>query len=463
MATTSIHSISATQVRALSYITNNKKTMNGSLIDSYMCSKNADEAAKDFERVQQQIGSGRSKVLAQHIIMSFKPQEITPQKALELGQALCDRFLKEQYQYVIAVHTDKKHIHCHIVFNNTNFENGKTFETLENKGRNNQSWKKLRNISDDICKANELSVIVDPEQNKGKSWWEWDKNRQGISWKSKLKYELDDCVMNSDNFDDFLQKVRLKNIQVVYNPEHKIDLKFRMEGQEKWSRARTLGWYYETPQIKKRIEQYKIFRTGEYGRRQRTKIIDTSTEKMQANKGLELWANIQNMKEASRVINILTQLGVSSSEQIEEKSILEFAERMNLIKQLNEIQGKIDSVSQTISNVRMYKKYKPIYDEYKKTRNDKSRKKYAEKYAADIEKYKSASSYLKEQYPSGKVPSEEKLTALRKELSEQRSELNEKFKIVCQQIKDLDYARQTIEDYLKNEEQTQNRKKSELT
>ena len=125
MAATSIHSVNATQVRTLAYIMNEKKTDNGKLIDTFMCSKKADEAAEDFEKIQSSIGTGRGKILAQHMIISFKPNEIDAKKAMEFGRELCDRFLQEQYQYVLAVHTDKKHIHCHIVFNNTNIESEK--------------------------------------------------------------------------------------------------------------------------------------------------------------------------------------------------------------------------------------------------------------------------------------------------------------------------------------------------
>lgn len=450
MATTSIHSISTTIARALAYISNESKTNNGMLLQTYACSRDPDEAEKEFLNVRNSMGTGRGKTLAQHMIISFKPDEITPEKAFELGNELCGRLLKDQYQYMLAVHTDKKHIHCHIVFNNINMDNGKTFSYLEDRGKK-KSWETLRKLSDELCKENGLSIVQDPNKNKGKSWYEWDKNRQGQSWKTKLKFALDECVMESENFEYFLQKVRDKGIEVSYNPEHKIDLKFRMQGQEKWSRSRTLGWYYETPQIRKRIEQYKLFKTGRSVKRQNTKIIDTSLEKFQSFKGLERWADIQNMKESSRVINILTDLGIQSTSEIEDRSVSGFNHRMNLVNDLNSAQHDIDNLSDTIRNVRAFKKYKPVHDEYKAKTSDRQKKKYAEKYAPDLEKFKSASAYLKSVYPDGKVPSEEKLTRQRNELIEKRKKLNENFKTVCGQLKDLDYARQTIEDYLKNE------------
>ena len=69
----------------------------------------------------------------------------------------------------------------------------------------------------------------------------------------------------------------LKNVEVVYNPTHKIDLKFRLQGQQRFTRAKTLGWYYETRQIKRRIEMFH----GIISYTPKTKIIATDTEKMQ--------------------------------------------------------------------------------------------------------------------------------------------------------------------------------------
>lgn len=460
MAATSIHSINTTLVRALAYISNEGKTGDGTLLRCFGCHRDPDKAAEDFKNVVDMVGTGRGKILAQHMIISFKPNEITPEKALLFGQRLCSEYLKDQYQYMLAVHTDRKHIHCHIVFNNTNMENGKSFKTLEDR-KNDPDWLRLRTLSDELCKEYQLSVIKDAEKNKGKSWYEWDKNRQGLSWKTQLKFAIDECIMDSNNFEELLTKIRDKGIEVNYNPEHKIDLKFRMEGQQKWSRAKTLGWYYETPQLKKRIEQYQAFISGQSTKQNRAQIIDTSAEKFNA-KGLERWADIQNMKEASRVINILTERNIGSIDEIEKIAIQDFGARVKLVNDLNDIQHQIDILSETISNLRKYKKYKSINTEFKAQKSERNRKKYAEKYAPELEKYKSASAYLKNIYPDGNVPSEEKMKTQKNDMIDKRNELNEKYKTLQEKIKDLDFARQTINDYLKNEKNEQNRSRLDL-
>ena len=70
-------------------------------------------------------------------------------------------------------------------------------------------------------------------------------------------------VRDSEDFEDFLSKCAAHGILVEYNPDHKIDLKFMLAEQEennpraKMTRSKTLGWYYETEQLKRRIAQYK--------------------------------------------------------------------------------------------------------------------------------------------------------------------------------------------------------------
>ena len=247
MATTKLFAIKTTEVKALAYIANPEKTDNGRLIFTYGCSSDPAQASKDFEAVRAG-GTGLNTVLSQHYIQSFKPGEITPERALEVGKELCEKFLKGEYQYFLAVHTDADHIHLHCIFNNVSRANGRTFESNMNQGKvKDRAWKKLRDLSDEVCKRHHLSVVERPEMGKGKSHWEWDMNRQGLSWKAKLKFTIDQVIKDSENFDDFLRKCADFGVLVEYNPDHKIDLKFMLAEQKernpraKMTRAKTLG------------------------------------------------------------------------------------------------------------------------------------------------------------------------------------------------------------------------------
>ena len=129
MATTKTFPIHEDVEGALAYIANPEKTDNGRLVYAFGCSEKPSRAAKDFAEIR----SRRSTVLAQHFIVSFKPGEITPERALEVGKEICQIFLDDQYQFLLTVHVDKQHTHLHCVFNNTNLLNGYTFQTLNNQ------------------------------------------------------------------------------------------------------------------------------------------------------------------------------------------------------------------------------------------------------------------------------------------------------------------------------------------
>lgn len=255
MAYTSIHSIKATDWAALDYITRSDKTINGLYVQSYACQADSRGAAADFRAVRAN-GTGRTQILAHHIVQSFAPNEVTPEQALQIGEELCDRFLQGNYQYVLAVHTDKSHTHCHIIFNNTNLYNGLSFTYEHNQGKvKDRSWAQLRAISDELCKEHGISVI-EPKA-KGVSHFERDMQIQGKSWKDKLRAKIAEVAFYSKNFADFLRNCSASGIEYVYKPQNKVKLKFRLsgEGQQKFTRADTLGEDYTAERIAEQIEQ----------------------------------------------------------------------------------------------------------------------------------------------------------------------------------------------------------------
>ncbi|MDE6035585.1 MAG: relaxase/mobilization nuclease domain-containing protein, partial [Ruminococcus sp.] len=385
MATTKIFPIRVTEVSAIAYIADEEKTDNGRLIHTFGCNKNPVQASKDFTQIRL-MGTGKNEILSQHFIQSFSPGEVTPDQALKIGIELCDKFLKGEYQYYLAVHQDKEHIHLHCIFNNVNMFDGHTFETHADQGdKKHRKWVNLRNLSDEICKNHGLSVITNPEKNKGKSHYEWDMNRQNLSWKAKLKFAIDQVVKESDDFEDFLKKCRLHNIEVVYNPKHVIDLKFRLDGQKKFTRARTLGWYYESKQIARRIAMYK----GVITYIPKTDIIRTDTDKMQFSSGLERWADIKNMQEASRVINILTKYKIENNEHLESVALTDYSKIGALSEELNSLNTQIEDLSLKIKTARKIQKYKSITDELK-TLSGRKKSKFEKEHQAEISGYNQA-------------------------------------------------------------------------
>lgn len=173
---------------------------------------------------------------------------------MQIGEELCHRLLQDQYQYVIATHIDHDHIHNHIIFNNINMFSGYTFETEHNQGKKpERAWKELQKLSDDICRENGLSVIKKPK-GKGVTHYERETQKAGISWKEKLREIIGELVLQSKNIDDFLLRCTANGIEYVYKPNNKVSLKFRMKGQQRFTRGDTLSEYYTAEKLADFIE-----------------------------------------------------------------------------------------------------------------------------------------------------------------------------------------------------------------
>lgn len=459
MAITKLFAIKTTEVKALAYIANPEKTDGGRLIFTYGCSSDPAQASRDFEAVRAG-GTGLNTVLSQHFIQSFKPGEITPERALEVGKELCEKFLKGEYQYFLAIHTDTDHTHLHVIFNNVNRKNGRTFETNMNQGKvKERAWKKLIDLSDEVCKRHHLDVIEHPERTKGKSHWEWDMNRQGLSWTAKLKYTIDQVVKASEDFDDFIRKCAEYGVLVEYNPDHKIDLKFMLAEQKernpraKFTRARTLGWFYETKQIRQRIEQNKGVMI--YVPRSKIRVIT----KKPLNKFIQDAIDRGNMKLASIAKNVIAEYGIEP-ENLRSEAISTYAHSRTLLSELNTMNTEIDDLKFKLKVLRQYRKFKRCAEELK-TLSGLAAKKYRKDHSYDLNEYGKVRAQVLELYPSGHIPTVESLEQKINALMQGRSQKDMQFREEDKRARDLADAQRTIEEFLRQErsEQQQDRKR----
>ena len=386
-----------------------------------------------------------------------------------IGQELCKALFNDEYQYVLAVHVDHDHIHNHVIVNNVNFYTGKTFETEYNQGKiPERAWSKLRTISDELCRKHGLSIIENPHLSKGMSHWEWELDKQNLSWKEQLKRAIDEVIKVSEDFEDFLAKCADFGILVDYNPDHKIDLKFMLAEQKernpraKMTRAKTLGYFYESQQIRRRIESYKY----QMSHRPTARIIRTTAEKFQQSQGLTNWADRENMKAASKAINEMTADN-TTLEELETAALTAFSERMSakseqsaLRKQWDEIQELLPLVEEVIKYTEIHKRYKSL--------TGKEQTKFGKQCSYELSEYDRLFAKIREIITEGKVPSPELLRKQLEKIQEQYNEQSAKYDTskkeadrLAQQIQKKRQSQKTLDRYLQNE-QAAKRKKSQL-
>ena len=113
-----------------SYIQNPDKTEQGELVSSYQCSPlTVDEEFLLTKRLYEQTTGRRQKsdVIAYQVRQSFKPGEVTPEEANRIGYEFAERFLKGKHAFIVATHTDRAHIHNHVIFNSTAMDSTRKF------------------------------------------------------------------------------------------------------------------------------------------------------------------------------------------------------------------------------------------------------------------------------------------------------------------------------------------------
>ncbi len=385
MAYTRIHAIKSTIAKAVAYICNPDKTEEKLLVDTFGCG--IETAKHDFEFALSRT-KHTDKNLAFHLIQSFTKGEVSHEEAHQIGIELADKLLEGKYSYIVATHTDKGHPHNHIIFCAAdNIEHKKYYD-------NKKSYYHIRQLSDELCKEHNLSVII-PSGRKGKKYTEWKAKLENNSWKKILQEDIDECVRRAKSYEEFLALIREKGYIVsgeIIDDPHAKYIKFHAPGQGRPVRGsfRNFGAGYTKEEIKDRIENPKkwlnkekaiLLQTKENQFKEKARIkvpkkdiitrtaanrtlIDTTSEKFQNSPGLQHWASIKNLKTAASSYAAADNLS-ELQKQIEEKHT-----EANYIKaKLVAVEHEMKKVAELLRYVEQYNENKPFQDKYKKSKD----------------------------------------------------------------------------------------------
>ena len=157
------------------YAKNPDKTNRGELVSSYECSPLTADEEFMLSKRQYKLATGRRQkndVIAYQIRQSFRPGEITAEEANKVGYELAMRFTKGNYAFIVATHTDREHIHNHIIYNSTALDGTRKFRDFF------FSALAVQRLSDLICLEHQLSVIeIKPYRSKNfRCWWTFRQN-----------------------------------------------------------------------------------------------------------------------------------------------------------------------------------------------------------------------------------------------------------------------------------------------
>ena len=411
MAVTKIKPIRGTVNKAIAYILDPQKTDDAFYVSSYGCAA-SDAAAKEFEWTRNlavQQGMQMPKVLARHLIQSFDIGEVTPEEAHEVGKQLADEWLKGKYEYVIATHIDKGHCHNHIIFNAVNYVDFHAYRS------NKRTYRELRQLSDEICKEHGLSVIP-PSQNKGMDYKEYTEAKRGTSWKQKLKQTIDRLVITAKDYDDFLRLMQEAGYEIKTGKY----ISFRAEGQERFTRSKTIGENYTEERIKERI-----------------RLIDS--------RGYEYKAKLTILTEAARTLNYLTENNLLQYADLEKKVEDVHSSYDRTGKELKGVEARLREVQPLIKNISNYQRLKPVYDAFQKA---KDKPDFKAKHEAELVIFEAARSTLLAIQGDEKLPSLKTLQAEQAQLFEEQERLYTERNRFKKEAKKIETIKSNVDTFL---------------
>ena len=447
MAVTKIHPIKTTLKKAIDYICNGDKTDDEIYVTTHLCSR--ENAHKEFELTKKQFNS-KTKTLAHHLIQSFVPEEVSFEEAHQVGIELCDKILEGRYEYVLATHIDKDHIHNHIIFNSIDVDEGKVYHSYYG------SYMNIRNQSDRLCREHNLSVIDQETQKeineirrrKYVNWYDWNEDKKGSSYKSRLQFDIDRSIKLSVNWQDFLDRVKSFGYEIKLGKH----IAFRKKGQQRFTRAKTIGVNYTEERIKERI----LNKDKELGN-----IIElTNNNKAKSSKGYKHWATKHNLKTAASTLIEIRNKGFNSMEELERGISRISTEKNELKRDFDKLSWEQKRIKEVVKHIQMCISKREHYEGYRKNPNDKI---YMMMNRKDVEAYQKSYDeidiFLK-QFPHLKDTVLEglkkksgkdlfrKLNEHSKELQVKQEEIIKKHNSLAVQYEELEHLKNNMNEYL---------------
>ena len=424
--------------KAIAYILNPEKTDEKLLVSSYGCA--SETAAREFEwtrKIAEQKGMNPVRIIARHVIQSFEIGEVTPELAHEIGKQFADEILEGKYEYVLTTHIDKDHVHNHLIFNAVDFVNYHAYKSYK------RIYYDMREVSDRLCKENGLSVIP-PSQNKGMGYKEYTEAKRGTSWKQKLKQTIDRLVITAKDYDDFLRLMQEAGYEIKTGKY----ISFRAEGQERFTRSKTIGENYTEERIKERI----IGRTPRRSQRQIASkgisLIGDIQERIRLidSKGYEYKAKLTILKEAARTLNYLTENNLLQYADLEKKVEDVHSSYNRTGKELKGVEARLREVQPLIKNISNYQRLKPVYDAFQKAKDKPS---FKAKHEAELVIFEAARSTLLAMQGDEKLPSLKTLQAEQQRLLEEQQRLYDERAKLKKEARMIDTMKANVDIFLK--------------
>ena len=427
------------------YAQNPDKTAQGELVSSYACSPlTVDEEFMLTKRLYER-STGRiqkSDVIAYQVRQSFKPGEVTPEEANRIGYEFAERFLKGKYAFIVATHTDRAHIHNHILYNSTALDGTRKFKNF---------WLSsfaVQRLSDRICLEHQLSVI------ENKPYRDWQKRipyPPKESNRERLCGVIDTILAeNPTDFESFLSALEQQGYEIKRGKYTSV----KGPRQKRFIRFKTLGEGYSEEEIKAVLAgkaKHQPYQKQPPKEQPFHLLVDIQ-EKMAEGKGegYKKWAAKHNLKEMSKTLLFLQEQKIGSAEELRERAAAA-AERYHAMgDSIKAAEARLTEIAVLKNHIINYAKTHEVYTAYRKAGYSKA---FLEAHGEEITLHKAAKAAFDEAGLQ-KLPKIKELDAEFAELLTKKKAAYPDYRKARNEMQELVRAQKNVERFFAEEKDT---------
>ena len=308
------------------------------------------------------------------------PRSVRAAETSAAGKSIFAYDPKGKYAFIIATHTDREHIHNHIIYNSTALDSTRKFRDFLLSGL------AVQRLSDLICLEHQLSVIeIKPyrERQKRTLYPPRESNRD------KLCAVIDNILLSEKpaSFEGFLQKLEQRGYEIKRGKYTSV----KGTRQKRFIRFRTLGAGYSEDEIKAVIagDAEHCPHQKQPPKEQPFHLLVDIQAKLSEGKseGYARWAKKYNLKEMSKTLIFLQEKKIGSIKEMQERVDAATARYHELGDSIKAAETHMAEIAVLRTHIVNYAKTRPVYDAYRKAGYSK---RFLENHRAEITLHKAA-------------------------------------------------------------------------
>ncbi|MBR0391331.1 MAG: relaxase/mobilization nuclease domain-containing protein [Oscillospiraceae bacterium] len=437
------------------YAKNPEKTEKGELVTAYCCDPYTADEEFMLQKRQYYQATGKkqhSDVIAYQIRQSFKPGEITAEEANRIGYELALRFTKGKYSFIVATHTDRAHIHNHVVFNSTSIDGTRKFKDFWRSGL------ALQKLSDLICLEHNLSVIERKPYNEREKRTKYPV-KEGI--RGAICRDIDEALSRKPkDFDVFLEELKKAGYEIKAGK----NVAVKGRNQQRFIRLSSLPEGFRGSDIRMVLSgaaehhPYTGKAPVQYRQRSVNHIIDFQKQLQEKGPAYERWAKVFNVKQMAKSFYLMREKGIGTLSELSARADEQVKKRDDLLSSIKASEARMAEIAALKKHIINYSRTRGTYEEYRKAGYSK---KFFEAHREEIALHKAAKQAFDE-LEVKKLPKVKDLNAEYAELMAEKKAAYTEYRRIKEDAQELLIAKSNLEIMLEAEPKSEQERRRQI-